>query len=164
MNKIKILNSALVILWLVWIIISLFLTRWLIDTFIFSFLSFIPFEVAGKVLVFYFISIPLTTLVACKGSLKTFKKKFKNIIILNFLVAFIFYAFYQFNFAYLGGSNLSYETTYGFGEMTAFEYNIYYAETVKAFYIVALIKTLLIGLILSAAFFIINMLIQNGRD
>ena len=124
--------------------------------------SFMPLDDYRNTSIFcYLFLILLTIFVGCKVKLTNIKKYYKNTILLILATTFIVYAFYQWQFAYVGAANLSYETVYGFSEMTAYEYNIYYVQAVRVFYQVALMKTLLVGLMLSAVFLFFNTLIKN---
>ena len=141
-------------LWIIWITVSLFVIRFLVKGETVITPSWILSHTSTYILIIYLTSIPLTTLVASKGKVKRIKDNFANVIIFNLLIVFLFYCFYQFQFAYHGAANISYETVADYNAMTAFEYDIYYVEAVKSYYFAALARTVFVGLLLSAAYFV----------
>lgn len=142
--------NLLILLWLVWLLILLYAIKLTIDFNSGICVAFICCNFFIKLAVIYILSLPLTIFVACRGKIKQLKEYGMDIIILTALVVFILFTFYQWYFAHYGVGNLSYETVYGFKEMSAYEYNVYYTATVKAYWNIAFGKIWTIGFILLA--------------
>lgn len=153
-------SLLLIFIWLIWITISLLLVRDFIYNINYYTASFIVLNVFNKILITYLVSIPITTLMVCGGSWTYLKENYLKVITANLLVAFFFYAFYQYLWAFHGAANISYENIYEFKEMTAAEYNLFYATYVKTYYFASLSRTLFVGLLLAIPY----LLIKNQKN
>jgi len=151
----------LLILWIVYLLIAFSVIYWLVNLYISTGLFFTFLAEKSYFLYLYLISIPLTTLVSIKGSFKDFKNKLRNTIILNFLVVFVFYAFYQILAACLSAYYLVPIDFCGVNKITDYELITCSTQAQTLFYIFALVKTIFVGSILSAIYLIFDRLTKK---
>lgn len=168
MPKLKTSKTKFIILIIVWVLIllsSLSLLNFFIGraSFNVAFVSNMSFDLLYIIaIVLFLLSIPLTTLLAYGGKIDNDKDGFINAIVLNALLIFLVIAFYQLRLAIVGSGNLSLETIYNAKQMTAFEYNTFYTQTVNTFFDVATKKIIISGMvILSIATTIIKLVRKN---
>jgi len=139
---------TLIIFWIPILILSFYSINFFVANSIFNVAFLFNDSLYSVAIIPLLLSIILTTFVAYGGKISKDKEGFINAIILNTLIVFIFIVFYQCRIASIGSGNLSLDTIYNAREMSAFEYNTFYTQSVMAFFDIALKKILIAGMVL----------------